>query len=309
MCAYMHIENLYRNQDVLLFKRCYVLEKVHGTSAHVTFKRSDNPAWEGCQLTFFSGGEKHENFVRIFDEKELRRIYNEQFAGVEELTAYGEAYRGSCQGMKAAYGDKLRFIGFDVKIDGSFISVPQMDRALVSLGVEVVPWKEVSTDLAVLDAERDATSEVAVRRGCGPAVREGIVIRPPIEVTKNDGKRIIAKHKTERFSERATPQKIVTPEKLVVLSDARAIADEWVTEMRLTHVLQRLPRDANVEATRDVIFMMIEDVTREAHGEIIDTQEVRQAIAKRAAKLFQQRLRARIDAAAVITSNKSGSST
>ena len=32
--AYMHIENLYRNQNILLFKQCYCLEKIHGTSAN-----------------------------------------------------------------------------------------------------------------------------------------------------------------------------------------------------------------------------------------------------------------------------------
>ena len=36
--AYHHIDNLYRNQDVLLFKEVYALEKIHGTSAHVSFK-------------------------------------------------------------------------------------------------------------------------------------------------------------------------------------------------------------------------------------------------------------------------------
>ena len=52
--AYLHIDNLYKNQEILMFKECYALEKIHGTSAHVGFK-------EGA-IHFFSGGENHERF-------------------------------------------------------------------------------------------------------------------------------------------------------------------------------------------------------------------------------------------------------
>ena len=31
--GYLHIENLYKAQDILLFRECYALEKVHGTAA------------------------------------------------------------------------------------------------------------------------------------------------------------------------------------------------------------------------------------------------------------------------------------
>ena len=33
--GYLHIENLYKNQTVLMFKELYALEKLHGTSAHI----------------------------------------------------------------------------------------------------------------------------------------------------------------------------------------------------------------------------------------------------------------------------------
>ncbi len=33
--GYLHIDNLYKNQTIRLFRECYALEKVHGTSAHV----------------------------------------------------------------------------------------------------------------------------------------------------------------------------------------------------------------------------------------------------------------------------------
>ena len=44
-----------------------------------------------------------------------------------------------------------------------------------------------------------------------------------------------------------------------------------------------------MEATGKVIAAMVEDVTREAAGEIVDSKEARKAIGARAAKLFKQR--------------------
>ena len=68
--GYLHIDNLYKNVDVLAFKEVYVLEKIHGTSAHIGWKVEE-------KLNFFSGGEKHENFVKLFDEAMLRAKFLE----------------------------------------------------------------------------------------------------------------------------------------------------------------------------------------------------------------------------------------
>ena len=104
--------------------------------------------------------------------------------------------------------------------------------------------------------------------------REGIVIRPPFEVRKNNGERIIAKHKGQAFAERTTPQAVLDPGRLKVLADAEAIANEWVTEQRLSHVLQHIVAEPDptvsvigMEQMGDVIKAMIEDVEREAKGE------------------------------------------
>lgn len=294
--GYLHIDNLYKNQDVLLFKKCYRLEKVHGTSAHINWRVDPNQNAElplQYQLIFFSGGEKHNNFVALFDQNALTEKLSE--LALQHVTIYGEAYGGKCQGMSATYGKDLKFIAFDVKIGDSWLTVPQAAAFCESLGLEFVPWNEGSTDLEELNTERDKPSEVAIRRGCGSdKVREGIIIRPLIELTKNNGARLIAKHKTEKFSERATPQKVVDKDKLVVLQEANAIADEWVTEERLSHVLDKLPQDINVEGTGTVIKAMIEDVCREAAGEIVESKEAKAAIGKRAATLFKERMKSKL---------------
>lgn len=280
--GYMHIDNLYKDQTILMFRECYALEKVHGTSAHIV--------WNGG-LSFHSGGETHARFVALFDAAKLTTAFDVHVCQ-PKVIIYGEAYGGKQQGMRETYGADLRFIVFDVKIGDHWLAVPQMAQVADVLGLEVVPWEKTSTDLVALDAVRDRPSEVAVRRGITtPRPREGIVLRPLVELTTNAGTRIIAKHKGAAFEERKTPPKIVSPEELAVLSAAQAIADEWVTEMRLTHVLDKLPQGIGIERTPDVIKAMVEDVYREATGEIVESRDAEQAIRRKAAAMFKARLR------------------
>lgn len=281
--GYLHIENLYRPdaQAVLLFKRVYALEKVHGTSAHIAYR-------EG-RIHFFSGGEKHANFVALFDEEDLRGRF--EALGHESVTIFGEAYGGKCQGMSHTYGKDLRFIAFDVKIGNCWLAVPSAARLVDTFGLEFVPWVETAATLEELDALRDKPSEVAIRRGCGDdKIREGIIIRPPIEVTTNDGGRVIAKHKGAAFSERIHTPKVKPGTTLEVMTRANEIAEEWVTPRRLEHVLDKLPQGIGVENTKMVIDAMVEDVTREASGEILDSRETRVAIGRKAALLFKKHL-------------------
>lgn len=290
--GYLHINNLYKDQRVLMFKECYALEKVHGTSAHVSYN-VDDPSVPP-ELTFYGGGEKHERFKALFDEQKLLEGFEK--LGYPHVTIYGEAYGGKQQGMSATYGSDLKFIAFDVEIDGNFLSVPDMDQVAKQLGFEVVPWEKTSTDINILDAIRDRASEVAVRRGIvDPKPREGIILRPLEEMRTNNGSRIIAKHKGAAFEERSTPQKVVDAAKLEVIKEANAIADEWVTEERLRHVLGKLELDGaklGIESTGNVIKSMVSDIYREAAGEIVESKEAGAAIGKRTAQLFKQHLQA-----------------
>jgi len=280
--GYLHIENLYRPaaQVILLFKECYALEKVHGTSAHL--------AWQDGKVTYSSGGEAHERFKALFDDASLTASF--QALGHDAVTVYGEAYGGKQQGMRHTYGDKLCFIVFDVKVGDHWLTVPNMADVAVKLGLEVVPWRKLSTDLAGLDAERDKPSELAERKGIANRLREGIIIRPLAEFTDSRGNRVIAKHKGEAFSETKSPRPIVDPAKLAVLTAADDIADEWVTDQRLAHVLDKMPTGIGMEATPKIISAMVEDVFREAKGEIIESKEAKAAIGRKTAVMFKRYL-------------------
>lgn len=310
--GYRHIDNLYKNQTILLFRECYALEKVHGTSAHVKLEKvtvlDPNTQTESVRVDvkFFSGGAPHMSFIELFDVEDLKKRFLE--IGAETMTVYGEAYGGKMQGMRTTYGDKLLFIAFEVEMGGKFLGVESADMFVQKLGLEFVPYRKISTDLAVLDAERDLPSRVAVRRGITePKISEGVVLRPPIEIGYDGGKtgnfgRIIVKHKRPEFSERASKKDtVVDPGKLEVLTKAQDIATEWVTPMRLEHVLDKLKaslgREPTTEDTRTVIDAMVEDVTREAKDEIVASKEAIKAISTAVGKMFHGQLRAKLNAA------------
>lgn len=288
--GFLHINNLYKDQRILLFKECYALEKIHGTSAHV--------AWKDGALRFFSGGEKHDNFVKLFDHDALV----EKFAslGHESVIVYGEAYGGKQQKQSWRYGSTLRFVAFDVKIDDAWLDVSKAEIVANQLGIEFVSYRRVSTDLAALDAARDMPSVQAQRNGVeGTHPMEGVVLRPLIELCDNRGERIIAKHKRDEERETRSPRPIDDPEKLQVLAAAEAIALEWVTQTRLEHVLDKLNAGRSLsddgpvgmEDMRLILEAMVEDVVREGSGEFVDTREARRAISTSTAKLFKQHLK------------------
>jgi hypothetical protein len=295
--GYMHVENLYKNQMILLFKECWSSEKIHGTSSNIKFKRIpvvgggdiEEIGEDKIDITFFSDGASHEQFVALFDKKALEDKFRE--LGFSELTVYGEAYGGKMQGMSKTYGPNLKFIVFELETSTSWFDMPRVEHFANLLGLECVPYVKIPCTLEAINAERDRDSEVAIRNGMGPGhIREGVVLRPLFEFVHQgeNGGTIRVKHKRDEFKETNTKREVnVDPTYLKVLSDAQAIADEWVTEQRLLHVLDKLPKDN--ENLGLVIKAMIEDVEREGAGEIVVGKETRGAISKKVVKMYKDR--------------------
>ncbi len=278
--GYAHIENLYKNQEIMLFRECYAMEKIHGTSAHVT--------WKDGRVFFHPGGESYVNFVKVFDAEALKLAF--EALGHPEITVFGEAYGGKQQAQSHRYGKVLKFVAFDVKIGDRWLSVDKSDSVAKKLGLEFVHYVRCSTDIETLNAERDAASVQAVRNGIEtPQPREGVVLRPLIEVTTNDGSRIVSKHKRAEERETKTNRELTDPSQLAVLEKAEDIANEWVTPTRLQHVLDKMEPGIGLDRTRDVIVAMVEDVVREGKGEIVDSKDARKAIGKKTAELFRKR--------------------
>jgi hypothetical protein len=284
--GYLHIDNLYKQQTILLFKECYAMEKIHGTSAHIGWK------YETKKINYFTG-ENHQVFVGLFDEQFLIKKFEEIFPD-QNVVIFGEHYAGKTQGMSHTYGKQSKFIGFDVKVGDYWLNVPNAEDVCKQFNIEFVDYVKIEVTLENLTAMRDAPSVQAVRNGIiEPKKREGIVCRPLVEMRTNNGERVICKYKPDEEMETKTKREI-SPEQLKVLSDAKEIAEEWVTPMRLQHVLQRFPADVNMEAMGDVIKAMIEDVYREGRDEIVESKEVAKAIGGMTVKLFKQKLQSKL---------------
>lgn len=295
------------------------MEKIHGTSASVKWSPTN-------ELHFFSGGTKHETFVKLFDQEKLKASFSAMGILDRDVTVFGESYGGKEQGMSHTYGTVAKFIVFDVQVGDLWLDVPKAEKVATDLGLEFVHYVRVPTDLAVLDAWRDAPSVQAIRNGISellpintrlpittllgsdkpiahsdllngivvnPKKREGVVLRPLVELRKNNGERLICKHKGDDFKETASPRPVVDPSKMKVLEDAQAVADEWVTHQRLLHVLDKLPGHC-MEKMKDIIAAMQEDVLREGVGEIVDSKEVRSAIGKKTAVDYKNYLKSLI---------------
>jgi hypothetical protein len=287
--GYQSISNLYKDKRILAFKHIYALEKVHGTSAHIGYRKDED------KLFFYSGGENHDKFVALFNQDDLLQRFRtlvEEHA-VNRICLYGEAYGGKQQGMSHTYGPTLHFIAFDCNVDEKWLSVTQSEKVANQLNVEFVPYEFVESTEEALNHERDRDSIVAIRRGMGEGKkREGVVLRPPFEVTTNNGERICAKHKREDFAEHKSPRSTsVEPE---VLENAEAIAEEWCVMNRLHHVIQHLTINGVAPTMSDmgkIVHEMVADIYREAKGEIVESKHVERAIGAKTVKLFKQHLK------------------
>jgi hypothetical protein len=289
--GYIEIENLYKDTRILMFKECWATEKIHGTSAWITYKGEEQPE----KLLFHPGGAKMEMFVALFDEQKLLAKMIEIF-GNKTVRLHGEHYGGSIQKMKTTYGDKNKFVMFDVLVGTSWLSFDKVLALGKTLELDVVDGHIIPATVEALNQMRDMHSVQAIKNGIIEVrMREGIVIRPLIELRDNNG-RVITKHKRDQFMETKTARE-VSSEKLKLLTDAEAIADEWVTPMRLLHVLDSIDfiGECDISKTGIIITAMNIDVEKESKGETVITQEVKKAIGKKTSQLFREYLQKQLN--------------
>ncbi len=281
--GYMHIENLYKYTKFLkLFDEIYALEKIHGTSARIVFKDG--------KLHFHPGGSDYKDFLGCFDIDDIISKFNSSYSS-QEITIYGEAYGGKIMGMSHTYGDKIRFIAFDVKINDVFQNVDDAHNICQQLNLEFVHYVKGSNTISFLNEQRDAPSIQAKRNGIKEdKIREGVVIRP-LNESVIDGQRAIFKHKRVEFCETKTYREL--GDELKIQTQINNIVDDWVTNTRLEHVIDKVKKekdknDNNISKkdTKYIIDLMCEDVMREGNKEIMWSKELERAIRKRTGKML-----------------------
>lgn len=266
------------------------------------------------RLSLHSGGENAARFSALFpdqsglterlrllcQEETARRQAQGQTEPIHAVFIHGEAYGGKQQGMAHTYGPELRFTVFDVRINGEFLPVPLAVRYVTeTLGLEFVPYHLIPCTSGWLDWARDLPSEQAVRCGVEESrIREGVVVRPICEIQDAMGKRVIYKHKRPEFSETKHPRSLAKV--LQIQRDPTKAVEEWVTEIRLTHVLnhfyadhpgwqERHTTEALPEIERqEISSRMEEDVMREGDKELEDTPVMREKCRQATLMLLEQ---------------------
>lgn len=286
--GYASILNLYADTRILELPECWALEKIHGTSAWITYAPATDT--KPPKLVFHSG-EQQTAFEALFDKDRLLKIFG--LMGGVHVNVHGECYGGKIQKNAWRYGDKIRFTAFDVKYDGRWLSIPEAQGIVEMLGLEFVHYVRIPTTLPHIDAERDAASEQAIRNGVtsrdGEFIRrEGVVLRPITEMVDRRGNRICAKHKRKEERETKT-ERTVNADRVVLLKAAADIAIEWVTENRVKNAQSHFPEDKWVITNmRELIRYVHDDVYKEAGTEITPSPENSKEICKRAAILIKQ---------------------
>lgn len=296
--GYRKITNLHRPEAaeaILSLDRCYATEKLHGTSAYISYDKERG-------FKYFAGGIKYDDFIRMIDERFGREeveqnIKYELDAHHRSITFYGEAYGGKCQRMANVYGP-LNFCVFEVKLNDEWLNVPIANVWADVVGLPFVYWEEGPATLEWLESQRNRPSEQARRNGMGVKYGEGIVIRANDEtLTDRFGKRIIAKFKREAFRETKTPRKI-NPEDRKKWENAQETANEFITPMRLSHVLDKLiARDKFIPSIRSmdtVIRAVYKDVMDEEGDDIVQSRLVRKAMGEATARLYKEWLNDRL---------------
>lgn len=299
--GYRKITNLQIDHPLFQFKEVYACEKIHGTSTHISFTKEG----EEWKTRVFSGGIKYPDFIFMLNVKyKLQEIpallTNLTDSQTRSVTIYGEGYGGRCQNMGDVYGP-TNFVAFEVskvvqRPEGAkeiWLDVPRAERFVKALGLPFVFYEKGPATPEWLDAQRNRPSEQAKRNGMGDdKIGEGIVVRPPMELYDDQGGRLLAKYKREGFRETTTARPLTEAE-IKVLKDAEEIANEWVVEERLNHVLSALVAKGHsqltIRDTRLVMDAMVEDVSLEAVGKIEWSEAAGWAIGKRAAELFKMR--------------------
>ena len=240
------------------------------------------------KLNFFSGGAKHENFVGLFDQEKLLTLF--ESLGCPLIIVYGEAYGGKMQGMSETYGKELKFVAFEVKIGEAWLDVENASDVAFKLRLDFVSYFKGPATIEWLNDQKNSCSVQACKMGViEEKKREGIVIRPLKEYMDYRGNRIITKHKRDEFRETKTKREI-NPEKLKVIEEALEVAEEWVTPMRLNHVLGKMLEKGEMKHVPLVIKAMIEDVKIESVNEVVWSKAVEKAIGKITVKLYKRNI-------------------
>lgn len=282
-------------------RRWFITEKLHGFNGRFGIDEDGVP-WVGSRNQVVAEGHSDgwdqsalQGFVAFAAEHVI-----DLFPGA---TLFGEwAGKGVQKGIDYGAPD---FYAFGLMDGGDLQSWDRMAGLCFGIGIKTVPLISAQYDVPhpfALQALRDQPSQIASSNW------EGVCLSSWPQKADSYGRPLIVKIKSPAFAETAREKKDRPAGQTIVMDGARAFAADYVTAMRLEHVLDQV-REANgfqsnpldVRHTGDVLRAMYQDVAREGAADLAALPEDQQKlVGKVVADLTKPLLVAARDAAALV---------
>lgn len=168
-------------------------EKIDGTNIRVM--------WNGEKITFAGKTDKADIPVHLQNKLETiffgkEKLFDEIFAGINEVCLYGEGY--GCKIQKAGkyyLPNDVDFILFDIFINSWWLKRETIENIASKLGIKIVPIVGYGTLNEMIELARKGFKSML-----GDLTAEGIVARPLVELKDRGGRRIITKIKHKDFN-------------------------------------------------------------------------------------------------------------
>lgn len=184
------IEGTFLNETIEYLANCIWVgtEKIDGTNIRII--------WDGHDIMTAGRTDKSEipkplaNHLRdLFGDVATEELFEQMF-GEKEVVLYGEGYGAGIQSVGKKYSNTPKFILFDVKVNGIFLSRTNVEHVAKNLGLEVVPIVFTGTLYAASEYVKHHPMSTI-----GDVEMEGIVCRPAVELSNRNGERLIVKIK------------------------------------------------------------------------------------------------------------------
>jgi len=164
-------------------------EKIDGTNIRIM--------WDGEKLRF--GGKTDNAQMPVFLMEKLQEMFDkEKFEEIfdDEVCLYGEGYGAGIQKSGGNYiSDGVSFILFDVKVGKWWLKREAVEEIAEKLGLKTVKIIGEGTLNDAIEMTRNGFNSEF-----GDFIAEGIVLRPKVEMSARNGRRIITKIKHKDFS-------------------------------------------------------------------------------------------------------------
>jgi len=295
---YSSIENSYRLKFVNQIREKYsqekyiVQEKIHG--ANFSFCITHTGIKCAKRSTFLAEKENFYNSKKVLNKykNQLEQLYVENFNENDEVVIYGEIYGGSYPHKDVLstrdkkvqsgvfYAPDGDFIAFDMLVNGTFLSILEMNRLLDSVQI---PRSEIlfeGTFEECLEFPNKFLTTLPSKKGL-PLIEnnfcEGVVIKPNQPLFLENGYRVIVKNKHEAFREdngsKVKPPTNISP----ISSELIEKAVPYINENRLRAVISKIGTLTKKDFGKLVGLLVkdvMEDLGKDFEIEEIEDKEV-----------------------------------